>query len=369
MRKLAVFILAILMAAMCGCSSFLEKEYFTVSEYDASSELAGTADNSSIGSYSDLVTALNAMVSAHQDMAQLQFSNYAGNVSDDLAEACWHIKTNTALGAYLVDYVSYDISRIVTYYQANVYINYLRTAEEMAEIKSIGINMVGDTAVDAVSSGEDELVIQLYTSTIDGDAMGARVETALLEESARIPVIPQIDVDVYSGENYQNIFDIHFDYGHTADEISDMLTDMQSAINSAAALVRRDDAYSVAVLAAGMIADTCSYDGSSGGTAYDALVLRSGGSRALAMALDAVCEAKGVEALVVTGLSSNAEHYWNLVRIDDNWYHIDVTEAISSGSAALRTDSEMSSRYRWDELDYPECSGPSLLPSQDAGAQ
>ena len=106
MQKLVVFILAILMAAMCGCSSFLEKEYFTVSEYDASSEPAGPADNSSIESYNDLVAALNAMVSAHQDMAQLQFSNYAGNVSDDLAEACWHIKANTALGAYMVDYIS-----------------------------------------------------------------------------------------------------------------------------------------------------------------------------------------------------------------------------------------------------------------------
>ena len=363
MKRAILILFAAAVALLAGCSSLLEKEYFTTSDYDLSEEQPPVGDFGAIESYSELMDALNSLIASHSETAQLQFSGYAGSISDDLAEACWQVKSATALGAYMVDYISYDISRIVSYYQATVYINYTRSEEEMDAIRTIGADKIADTVVEAVSSGAEKLAIQIYTSSIDVELMAERVRDALLESPGEVAVMPQVEVEVYSGSNNRHIFDLSFDYGVDSDELSSMSARLKSSVESAAGRIAQDDAYSVSVLAAGVIGSLSSYDaGYDGGTAYDALVLGRGGSRALSMAYSAICSAKGIENMVVSGLRDNVEHYWVLVRINDCWYHIDVTEAmhLGSGTVFLFTDSEMASEYRWDELKYPACEGPSL---------
>ncbi|MBQ8303559.1 MAG: hypothetical protein IJX79_01215, partial [Clostridia bacterium] len=38
-----------------------------------------------------------------------------------------------------------------------------------------------------------------------------------------------------------------------------------------------------------------------------------------------LCRKLGIECLIVTGTSKNEQHMWNMVRLDDEWYHIDST--------------------------------------------
>ncbi|MGE4353033.1 MAG: transglutaminase domain-containing protein [Oscillospiraceae bacterium] len=342
----------------------MEKEYFSVTDYSAESASPAEPEIGAISSYTQLTTALTTMVEQHQEEAQLQFNNYTGSISDDIAEACWQLKSTNALGAYVVDYISYDISRIVTYYQATVYINYTRSADEMAEIKSVGANKIADTVVEAVSSGKQHVAMKIYTSAIDGSAMAERVERALTDAPALVPVMPELNVSVFSGSSSQHIFDVEFMYSASEDEMNQMRSELENTIKSSAQMISQNKPYSVAVLAAHLIADHCVYKSDdTAGTAYDALVLGVGDSRAIAMAYDALCTAKGLESYVVSGLKNNEQHYWNQVKVDDYWYHVDVTEVkgLSANAAFLKNDAEMVNDYRWDELDYPSCDGPSFI--------
>ena len=369
MKRILVLIFAAAMVLLCGCSAMMEKEYLSITEYETGTAQQDSGEIGVISSYSALMNTLEKMVQQHQSTVQLQFNNYAGNISDDLAEAGWQLKQNSALGAYMVDYISYDISRIVTYYQATVYINYARTAQDMADIRTIGANRISNTVVDAVSAGEEKLVMQVYTTMSDANDMAQRIENALIEAPQKVAVIPVIDVTVYPDRDSHDIFEVDFDYGEA--QVPQMQVQLRSAIESAAERISRDEQYSIAVLAAGLVGDLCTYEpGDLDGTAYDALVLGAGGSRAVSMAYSAICAEKGLNVRVVSGLKNNEQHYWSLVKIGDSWYHADISEAmnLSAEDVFLRTDSEMVRSFRWDELAYPSCDGVSFIKQAENSA-
>lgn len=352
------------MLLLCGCSSSLEKEYISVTDYDSSDNLATEPEISAIDTYSALTTALGTMISQHQESAQLQFNNYAGSISDDLAEACWQVKSDDALGAYMVDYISYDISRIVTYYQATVYINYTRSAEALESIKNIGANKISETVIDAVSGAQQYITMQMHTSVEESSAMAIRVENALLQAPELIPVIPDITVNVFSGSSLQRIFEVFFDYRTTPEEALKMQEELKAAIAKSSSTIDADNDFSVSILAAHALGSACRYDiNAQQGTAYDVLCRGVGDSRAIAMAYSAICKDKGIESSVVTGLKNNEQYYWNIVKVDDFWYHADVVEAMTlpADVVFLRNDTEMIRDFRWDELDYPACEGASVL--------
>ena len=370
MRRMICAMLIVSLCLLGGCSAFLEKEYLTITDYDSATVQAATPDISAISSYDMLLRALEGLVDQHKDSAQLQFSGYAGSISDDMAEACAQVKSSTDLGAYMVNYISYDISRIVTYYQATVYINYTRTAEEMEAIHSIGADRIGETVVAAVSEGRGSVAMRLYTAALDSAAMAQRAERALLEAPAQIPVLPEIEVAVYSGTGQRQIFELEFDYRIPGAEIPALAAELRQAVVGAAKAVSGTEPRTAAQQTARYLWENCALDqGAERTTAYDVLVAGKGDSRAVAMAYAAVYAEKGLPVHVIGGLKNNARHFWALVQLGEDWYHADAAEAMEIGELLLRTDAEMMRTYRWDELDYPAAVGPSLLAERETAPQ
>lgn len=95
------------------------------------------------------------------------------------------------------------------------------------------------------------------------------------------------------------------------------------------------------------------------GALLDGIAVCSGYAAAFKLLLDSV----GVEALVVKGNARNELHAWNLVKIDDSYYHIDVTwnDPIPDrpGSVSYSffgmTDSAISRTHSWSGA-YPAAS-------------
>lgn len=74
----------------------------------------------------------------------------------------------------------------------------------------------------------------------------------------------------------------------------------------------------------------------------------------------------GMESILVIGESKGENHAWNLVNIEDEYYHIDSTwndPITSDGSNVLRynyfnlDDNEMSKTHSWHKEDYPVANG------------
>ncbi len=85
-----------------------------------------------------------------------------------------------------------------------------------------------------------------------------------------------------------------------------------------------------------------------------------------AYAFEKIMEHFNIPCKVITGYSNGVGHAWNLVKINDKWYHIDVTydDPIVNGSDAntnvytdyfLITDSQIKKDHSWDKLSYVKC--------------
>ena len=134
MKKTIAFLLAVCaLLTLSGCGSLFEDEYYYEAPY--SGDIGPRSDRATeVRNYSMLKTALTNMIVNHTETGELRFTNYNGSPSEDLAAACFEIKSQHPLGAYAVETLSYDTSYVVSYYMANIYIGYKRTAEELKSI-------------------------------------------------------------------------------------------------------------------------------------------------------------------------------------------------------------------------------------------
>ena len=118
-KRAAAAILALVMAlGLTGCASIFDKSYFSSSEYVSEPRETYASGSVEVSSYLELTLAINNLVSEHEDSLTIHFTAYEGDMQEDLAAACREVSTDTALGAYAVDYITYDLDRIVAYYAA-----------------------------------------------------------------------------------------------------------------------------------------------------------------------------------------------------------------------------------------------------------
>lgn len=101
-------------------------------------------------------------------------------------------------------------------------------------------------------------------------------------------------------------------------------------------------------------------------TAYGNLVLGVGVCEGYAKSMKYLLDKVGVESIVVVGNSKNQNHAWNLVKIDDEYYHIDATwdDPISDNGENIiqynyfnLTDEEISKTHKWNRDEYPLANG------------
>jgi len=102
-------------------------------------------------------------------------------------------------------------------------------------------------------------------------------------------------------------------------------------------------------------------DHGSASTAYDALVKKSAGSLGYAKALKLLFDRNGIESIVAEGRAAEGRHYWNIVRIDGDYTHLDAawndgdierTEVPFHGyfnltDAELSRDHSLSGSWQW----------------------
>ena len=95
-------------------------------------------------------------------------------------------------------------------------------------------------------------------------------------------------------------------------------------------------------------------------TAFGALIDGRATGEGFVMALQLICRDLGFESRVVRGRRDSVDHCWNLVKLGEDWYHVDASAFGQDGAsqAFLRRDGEMAGRYWWDTNMYEACEGP-----------
>ena len=370
-KKCIALLLAVGLCLTVGaCTPLLEGEYYSAQRYD---EELPVQEGSEIivRSPAALKTAILALVENYETEGAFSVTGYRGEISEDLPRVCADLKANNALCAYAVDYFSYDLGRIVSFYEARVFVNFRRSAAQVQALRSVGsVTRVEAELFSAMRAGETSLVLQ---------AAGPELNTAVLQEMAQAyyysaPLeclqLPYVSLNVYPNTGIYRIYEIDVNYGGDESSRPALTERLSEAVSGLCAEIRAEnetaggDELAMAELAAQKLSERCEWaQGASGYslTAYGALVNSRASDEGMAMAYKALCDVLGLDCIVVSGRMDKAPHVWNMVRplgSEENYRHVDVSRLRAEREAggevrALRSEIEMWGSYWWDIDRYP----------------
>lgn len=96
-------------------------------------------------------------------------------------------------------------------------------------------------------------------------------------------------------------------------------------------------------------------------SAYGAIIQKKAGAAGFAESFKTILDMSGVDCQVITGTKEEVSYTWNIVRIDGEWYHVDVAGDKGSDGISHKyfnvSDVEMGGRCTWDNENYPACKG------------
>lgn len=362
-RNLCLLLVLAMMLTVTGCAALFDTEYSVTELYAAETVVSEETENAAVGSisnYASLKRAIEYLVSQHTESAELQFQNYEGSISQDISAACWEVKSSTAVGAFAVDYMSYDLSRIVSFYQAELFITYKRSADQMAVMETVpNYTAFTDKLGQAIREHRTYLVLETGIASITADTVRREVQEAYYADPLACPVMPTVEVAIFPESGVSRIFEITLSYGADGQTLTAMGEELALAVESMTRETAPEDWTEETFLPrdradalCGYVEENCILDHGGGATAWDALVGGRANSEGLAMAYVAGCQALGLDCAIVQGRLDGEDHAWNLVTIGDMTYHVDV----SSGDVFLADDEILLSEgYWWDTSLYPAC--------------
>ena len=367
MRRILTLLLAAALLTVLGGCALYDKDYEYSEPFTGRLEPAG-GNALEIRNYSMLKAALLDMINNRRPSGELRFSSYNGNVSDDLAAVCFEIKSVNPLGVYAVDTISYDTSRIVSYYIAEISITYRRSAEEIGSIHTVAASsdLAPYLREQVLTERAERAVLRTYAPQIDENSILGVLEELYLEDPAELVLPVEAEIESFPREGSSRIFDIALRYPLTEERRSAMSGVIRSRAEALCALVAAQEPETAAETALECARALCdslreSARGSYGSSLYGALVERSADSQGLALAYCVLCRALGLECMVVEGSAGamgSEEHYWNILTLDGENYHVDISRFTETPELSfLADDDAFWGVYIWDTERYPACSG------------
>lgn len=364
MRRLAVPVLAAALAfLLCGCGSVFDKEYVSVTDYVPTAQEGETApERVTVHNANALRSAIRDMVYAGQTEGNIDFdAGYDGDMGEDLASACWQVRTQDALCVYCVQDIRYEMKTIVGRTEADLQISYAPSAGNVDDIVRLSYATgLEQRLLNAMREDKSKLVILVSASTYSADRMKQLVMEVYHENPACAAGEPQPDVYMYSGAGRQRLYEINLDYGLSEDEIirrKSLLLNLDVESNTGA---ENMDEANAALAACRYLAEHCTLtEDARLNTLYDALIQGQADSEGVALAYVEMCHQLGLECEIVYGQRAWRDACWNIVTLEGERYHVDVSACMTEGlwSGFLHSDESMWSEYRWDTAAYPACRG------------
>jgi len=361
---------------LCSCAYF-ETEYEAIEDY-APPALSQSDENGkiSVSNIDSLQQAIRTIISNRESTGKIVFdSSYDGDPTADMSKACWQVRTQDALCAYWVENISYELSKIVTYYEAKLNISYSGYIDNSAEIVYLPYSAEIESAIkNALISGQSKLVVLVDHSMYSAEDVSGLVLDVYRKNPVSAPAQPLPTVNMFSGSNMQRLYEIIFYYEHPGS----VLAYRRGALSEFHPFAELDTAAmsdtDKARIAFEYLVGNCRVTSSAArNTAYDAFIEGEADSEGIALAYVELCHQLGLECMIVYGQHDWQEHCWNIVGIDGYFCHLDVglSDSRDESCCFLKSDESFWESYRWDMSSYPACTagpvGVEAAPVPDKG--
>lgn len=354
-----------LLTVLSGCSAMLEREYQSVEPHVRLSVAEDDSNAVWAESYSELQSAILAQVKAHQEVGVIRLKNWKGDVEEQLTRACDEISHSDPLGAYAVDRIQHSFTRMVSYYEATITIDFRRTAEQIAAVTTVtGSGAIRAELVDALDGFVPETVFQInyFDETQDADYIRNLIREAYYDLPAAALGMPEAQVNLYPDAGSRRVVEVLLTYPEDTKTLQGKRVQLEDAATDLVEPYRTGLADRVlASVLFSTLRERSDADGAAGSTAYHALVEGAADSEGMALAYKELCDLTELPCQVVEGDLDGVPHFWTIVTLEEGSFHVDP----SREDGILLTDAQMAQAgYTWPEGEYPVC-GEAEIPTEE----
>ncbi len=379
-KRVLALVLALALLPLPGCAAMLERGHETVTTHV---DYAVTEDESVLRAetYQGLVSAMLYFVNGHRRGGTIRLYNYTGDVEADLANARDEVMNQDPLGAFSIHGFTYDITRILTYYEVELRITYSRTAQEVNSLREVtGLAGVRQELKRLVTGQESSTAF--LASYFSGDA--ALVEELLILACMGAPELfrhhdvnaMDMDITLYPEAGTRRVVEIKLGWSQSAETVAEEEKEYaQQLEDAAAALLEANppagEGYTVEELAAVVRTAACPPDDRGSPLALDALAGKPASDSGLLMAMEYLCQQCAIE---VEPVANPAGGLWLIVSTAGGYRHLlsrglypaEEGEEPAPPEKLLYTDQELTELgYEWPDSLHPACEDYTAVQSLD----
>lgn len=348
-------ICAALTAAMMlnGCS-WMGGSYVSVTPHHE--QLPAIQSDSLIAAdYSQLRRILSELTEVGAESAVIYVPEYQQDeVEQGMKSAVRYITEILPVGAYAIEKVEYEIGTSAGQPAISVSISYLHGRAELRLIRQAeDMEAAKDIILESVANCSDSVVIHVDRYT-DADLVQL-VDDYAVENPAIVMEIPQLAVGTYPDSGTKRVLELKFTYQTSRETLRSMQAQVKRVFDSAALYINQNDAQEQKFSQLfTFLTERFEYQYETSITpSYSLLCHGVGDARTFAVVYSAMCRRAGLDCRMVSGTKDGEAWCWNLIQINEQYYHVDLIESRNAGMIQLHSQEEMSG-YVWDYSAYPD---------------
>ncbi len=364
MKRLLLPLMLVLL--LWGCSA--EKDYLSVEPHveihttqptTQPKEELPLAENRS-----QLRSAVLSLVRNWSEHGQILVRSYDGDVNSDLNEVILYTTQEDPYGAYAVDYVDVEFSGTEENGVITVSIIYRRSSAESKSIQLAG-SMNGAYGIirEALTSYSPYATIRIRNYR-EAD-ISSYIRSYCLENPHLIVAVPTFSAAVYPKEGSVRILEVHFTYPELRDSLREKQSSLQQLLSSSAAHVKQGATPKAKVERLHeFLTSRARYSivqEEPQMPAYELLLENKAHSLSFSTVFRYQCETAGLRCRMIQGERNGQAHYWNLLYLENRWYHIDLLRSVELGEqelVLLYDEDLLEEGYSWSSEDYPAITRP-----------
>lgn len=374
-KRILALLLCLGLLPLGGCAAMLERSHVSSSTHV---DFAVEEDESILRaeSYQGLVSSMRYFIDGHRGGGVIRLYNYPGDVDSDLAAAREAVLQDP-VGAFAVDTITYDSTRILTYYEVKLTITYTRTAREVEAISEVtSLSGVRQELSRMVTEGQGSAVF--LASYFSGDQ--ALVERLFLQAIENAPALycypngPEEDLEytihLYPETGTRRIVEVKTAWRESRLAAARRVEKLEQAVSGLLedSPPAGEGGYTVEELAAIVRAAHGGLDPEGTRLPMEALTGAPARETGLLLAMEYLCQQCGIEASTAWGEGPWTS--WLIVSTPEGYRHL-LPDALYTPEAEdgeeppepnfrLYTDQELTELgFEWPASLYPVCAEPS----------
>lgn len=333
---------------LTGCTQWMHGSYSNATPNHAAD--IGQADGTiTVSSYEEMRLALLGMVEVGDQEAVIYVSDMSDVMMAYYMDNCIElIKSRSAIGAYAVREITYEIGARMGSTAISVDINYEHNRAEILRIKKA--NTMDEVMLllrATLESFGDNLVVQV--SRYNNRDLVQYVRDYMDKYPQKCMEMPQMTVSTYPEFGSERIIEINFHYQTSRDNLRDMQQSVSDVFTSAQYYIdpQATTQEKFSQLYSFLMQRYIYKMGTSITPSYSLLRHGIGDSKAFATVFAAMCRQVDLYCEIVSGTRNGEAWHWNMVLVDDIYYYVDLLACAEENGIVFKTEEEMTG-YVWD---------------------